>query len=98
MRWTSPFTCVETFITEGVSAQAGSAQLIHKAPAVSKMSSTNDAFRGMNGEERLFKSKAELKAEKAAAKEKKKLEKSKVKATPYCCTTVTGSSPLAWPG
>jgi hypothetical protein len=43
------------------------------------MANTNDAFRGMNGEERLFKSKAELKAEKDAARAKKKLEKSKVR-------------------
>jgi hypothetical protein len=42
------------------------------------MASTNNAFRGMDGVDSLFKSKAELKAEKAAAKEKKKLEKSKV--------------------
>ncbi|WIA10679.1 hypothetical protein OEZ85_010859 [Tetradesmus obliquus] len=41
------------------------------------MSATNNAFRGMDGADALFKSKAELKAEKAAAKEKKKLEKSK---------------------
>lgn len=52
------------------------------APAVSKMSNTNDAFRGMNGKEALFKSKAELKAEKEAARAAKKLEKSKVSATP----------------
>jgi hypothetical protein len=43
------------------------------------MASTNNAFRGMDGADALFKSKAELKAEKAAAKEKKKLEKSKVR-------------------
>eukprot|EP00882_Tetradesmus_deserticola_P006325 GHRQ01006654.1.p1 GENE.GHRQ01006654.1~~GHRQ01006654.1.p1 ORF type:complete len:528 (+),score=237.91 GHRQ01006654.1:258-1841(+) len=41
------------------------------------MASTNNAFRGMDGADALFKSKAELKAEKAAAKEKKKMEKSK---------------------
>jgi hypothetical protein len=43
------------------------------------MASTNNAFRGMDGVDSLFKSKAELKAEKAAAKEAKKLGKSKVR-------------------
>jgi hypothetical protein len=43
------------------------------------MANTNNAFRGMDGVESLFKSKAELKAEKEAAKAKKKLEKSKVR-------------------
>lgn len=43
------------------------------------MANTNDAFRGMNGKESLFKSKAEIKAEKEAAKAAKKLEKSKVR-------------------
>jgi hypothetical protein len=42
------------------------------------MATTNNAFRGMDGVDSLFKSKAELKAEKAAAKEAKKLGKSKV--------------------
>ncbi len=42
----------------------------------------------MNGKEALFKSKAELKAEKEAAKAKKKLEKSKVMATLCCCCWV----------
>lgn len=48
---------------------------------------TNGAFRGMTGKDALFKSKAEMKAEKAALKEKKKMEKSKVSST-SCCTTV----------
>jgi len=48
------------------------------------MSATNNAFRGMDGADALFKSKAELKAEKAAAKEKKKLEKSKVRSHSTC--------------
>jgi len=48
---------------------------------------TNGAFRGMTGKDALFKSKAEMKAEKAALKEKKKMEKSKVRPT-SCCTTV----------
>jgi hypothetical protein len=56
--------------------QAASVKLQQQQTTV--MASTNNAFRGMDGVDSLFKSKAELKAEKAAAKEKKKLEKSKV--------------------
>lgn len=62
----------------GVSAHSSTLVPGTAAAVGIKMSNTNNAFRGMDGKDALFKSKAEIKAEKEAAKAAKKLEKSKV--------------------
>lgn len=73
---------------------------IRAVKAEAKMAdATNDAFRGMKGAEALFKSKAELKAEKEQKKAAKKLEKSKVgsSATPSASQQSTAAAAAVFP-